>query len=163
MSVQTVCLGWHWQPYRYTRVATDVNGQRVLALPKWLAKMGRAAVANAYELDDVNNYRPDTALVNLYADGARLGMHQDKDEVINEPVVSLSIGDSCKFRFGNVEHRNQPYTDITLASGDALVFGRESRLAYHAVLKTYPDTAPSECGLEHGRINITMRTTGLHD
>jgi len=163
MSVETVCLGWHWQPYRYTRVATDVNGARVLELPDWLADLGRAAVADAYELDDASSYQPDTALVNYYSEGARLGMHQDKDEIINEPVVSLSIGDSCKFRFGNVENRNRPYSDITLCSGDAFVFGHESRFAYHAVPKTYPGTAPRDCGLEHGRINITMRMTGLQD
>ena len=90
-------------------------------------------------------------------------MHQDKDEIINGPVVSLSIGDSGKFRFGNVENRNRPYSDITLCSGDAFVFGRESRFAYHAVPKTYPGTAPPDCGLEHGRINITMRMTVLQD
>ncbi len=119
--------------------------------------------AATYELDDASNYQPDTALVNYYSEGARLGMHQDKDEIINEPVVSLSIGDSCKFRFGNVENRGRPYSDITLCSGDAFVFGHESRFAYHAVPKTYPGTAPSDCDLEHGRINITMRMTGLQD
>lgn len=54
-------------------------------------------------------------------------MHQDKDEVVNEPVVSLSIGNTCRFRLGNSDHRNKPYGDINLASGDALVFGRETR------------------------------------
>ena len=46
-------------------------------------------------------YRPDTALINFYDDAARMGMHQDKDEKVDEPVISLSIGDSCIFRFGN--------------------------------------------------------------
>src|SRR6185312_6784868 len=44
MSVQTVCLGWHWQPYRYSREATDVNGAPVLPLPDWLADLGRGAL-----------------------------------------------------------------------------------------------------------------------
>lgn len=42
MSVRTVCLGWHWQPYRYTRTADDVNGARVAAFPEWLAAWGRS-------------------------------------------------------------------------------------------------------------------------
>lgn len=45
MSVQTVCLGWHWQPYKYTRVATDVNGERVLPFPGWMVRLGRLALA----------------------------------------------------------------------------------------------------------------------
>jgi alkylated DNA repair protein (DNA oxidative demethylase) len=93
MSVQTVCLGWHWQPYRYTRRATDVNGARVLALPDWLADLGRHALA-AVAWPEAGAYRPDTALVNYYDATARMGLHQDKDEVVWEPVVSLSIGDS---------------------------------------------------------------------
>ncbi|MEP6464468.1 MAG: alpha-ketoglutarate-dependent dioxygenase AlkB [Frankiaceae bacterium] len=161
MSVQTVCLGWHWQPYRYTRAATDVNGRQVLALPGWLAELGRGAVADAYGSAAAAAYRPDTALVNFYDTTARLGMHQDKDETVDEPVVSLSIGDTCRFRFGNPDSRGRPYIDIDLVSGDAFVFGRQSRFAYHGVPKIYPDTASPVVGLQSGRINITLRVTGL--
>jgi len=45
MSVRTVCLGWHWQPYRYTRTAADAGGGRVVELPDWLAELGSAAVS----------------------------------------------------------------------------------------------------------------------
>jgi len=163
MSVRTVCLGWHWQPYRYTRTADDANGQRVLDFPDWLADFGRAALAEAYDSEAALAYRPDTALVNYYDDHARLGMHQDKDEKINAPVVSLSIGDSCCFRFGNTDSRGKPYSDIDLASGDAFVFGRQSRFANHGVPTIYSGTANPACGLHQGRINITMRATGLTD
>jgi alkylated DNA repair protein (DNA oxidative demethylase) len=88
-------------------------------------------------------------------------MHQDKDERSPAPVVSLSIGDSCTFRFGNTRNRGQPYEDVLLASGDLFVFGGPSRLAYHGVTKIHPGTAPAGCGLREGRINITMRVTGL--
>lgn len=161
MTVKTVCLGWHWQPYRYTRTADDVNGRRVLALPPWLIDLGRAAVADAYDQPTGDHYRPDTALVNFYDDTARLGMHQDKDEKTDDPVVSLSVGATCRFRFGNTENRSKPYTDLDLVSGDALVFGRASRFAYHGVPKVYPDSVDPDCGLSAGRINITMRVTGL--
>lgn len=159
MSVQTVCLGWRWQPYRYTRTADDINGHHVLAFPDWLGDIGRAAITAAYGPDI--DYRPDTALVNYYDTEARLGMHQDKDETVEEPVVSLSVGDACRFRFGNPHNRVKPYTDVDLSSGDAFVFGRESRFAYHGVPRICSDTADPASGLERGRINITMRVTGL--
>jgi len=164
MSVQTVCLGRHWQPYRYTREATDVNGVRVLPFPDWMVHLGRWALGETgYTPQEAARYEPDTALVNLYDRAACLGMHQDKDERSLAPVVSLSIGDACTFRFGNTENRNQPYTDLLLASGDLFVFGGLSRLAYHGVTRIHPDTAPEGCGLTSGRINITMRMTGLTD
>jgi alkylated DNA repair protein (DNA oxidative demethylase) len=161
MSVRTVCLGWHWQPYRYSRAATDVNGNRVLDFPDWMVRLGRRALVQAEMPTD--GYTPDTALVNFYDEAAKMGMHQDRDERTLEPVVSLSIGDSCLFRFGNTESRTKPYTDLTLASGDLFVFGGPSRLAFHGIQKIYPGTAPEGCGLQRGRINITMRVTGLSD
>lgn len=161
MSVETVCLGWHWLPYRYTRTADDVNGRRVRPLPDWLADLARGALADAYRQPDVADYQPDAALVNYYRAAARLGMHQDKDEIIDAPVVSFSVGDSCLFRFGNTDNRGQPYTDIRLASGDAFVFGAAARFAYHGVPKLFPDTAPDGCGIAGGRLNITVRATGL--
>ncbi len=162
MSVRTVCLGWHWRPYQYTREAVDVNGNRVLEFPDWMVRLGRRALVEATgDPDAGNGYTPDTALVNFYDDAARMGMHQDKDEVSLAPVVSLSIGDTCTFRFGNTEKRTKPYEDIALASGDLFVFGGPARLAFHGVTKVHPGTAPEGCGLNAGRINITMRVTGL--
>lgn len=162
MSVQTVCLGWHWQPYRYTREAYDVNGRRVLDFPDWMVRLGRKALAAAGAAPETAAaYTPDTALVNYYGEASRMGMHQDKDERSAAPVVSLSIGDSCVFRFGNTEGRRKPYTDVVLRSGDLFVFGGASRFAYHGVVKVHPGTAPAECGLAGGRINITMRVTGM--
>ncbi|GAA3880886.1 alpha-ketoglutarate-dependent dioxygenase AlkB [Leifsonia kafniensis] len=164
MSVRTVCLGWHWQPYRYTREAGDVNGVRVLEFPDWLADLGRRAVAEALQDPQAGaGYHPDAALVNYYDDTAKMGMHQDKDEISDAPVVSLSIGDTCKFRFGNTTDRGQPYTDLDLESGDLFVFGGPSRFAFHGVPKVYPDTGSRATGLARGRINITMRVTGLAD
>ena len=160
MSVKTVCLGWHWQPYRYTKTADDVGGGRVAEFPEWLAQLGRDAVTAAY--GDPRSYAPDAALVNFYDDAAAMGMHQDKDERSPAPVVSFSIGDSCVFRFGNTETRNKPWTDLALESGDLFVFGGPSRFAYHGVLKTLPGTGDPALGLK-GRLNITLRETGLTD
>lgn len=162
MSVKTVCLEWHWQPSGYSREATDVNGARVLPIPVWMVDLGRRALRDTdHSWVDVGSYEPDAALVNYYDSNARMGMHQDRDERSLSPVVSLSIGDACTFRFGNSESRGRPYLDVTLESGSLFVFGGPARLAFHGVTKVYPGTAPNGCGLEGGRINITMRVTGL--
>lgn len=160
MSVRTVCLGWHWRAGGYSRDAVDVNGRRVLDVPDWMVRLGRSAL-EAVGDPHAAAYTPDTALANLYEDGARMGMHQDKDERSRAPVVSLSVGDACRFRFGNTETRGRPYQDVDLRSGDLFVFGGPSRLAFHGVPKVHPGTAPADCGLASGRLNITLRVTGL--
>ncbi len=162
MSVKTVCLGWHWQPYKYSRTADDMDGIRVADFPQWMVDLGRRALRDAYaDPAAAAAYTPDVALINYYDDHARLGPHQDKDEKTDEPVVSLSIGDRCIFRFGNTSTRTKPYTDIELVTGDLFVFGGPSRFAYHGVTRTIPGTADPATGLERGRINITMRVTGM--
>jgi alkylated DNA repair protein (DNA oxidative demethylase) len=162
MSVRTVCLGWHWSPYQYTRTAAEAGGAEVAPMPDWLVELGRSAVAAAYGDPDAGAlYRPDTTLINFYDDQSRMGMHQDKDEKSNQPVVSLSIGDTAVFRFGNTENRNRPYTDVELLSGDLFVFGGASRFAYHGVTKILPRSADPACGLPAGRLNLTLRETGL--
>lgn len=160
MSVRAVCLGWHWRPHGYSREAVDVNGRRVLDFPDWMVRLGRQALV-AVGYPDAAEYTPDTAIANFYDDTAKMGMHQDRDERSTAPVVSLSIGDTARFRFGNADSRGRPYRDLDLQSGDLFVFGGPSRLAFHGVPKIYPGTAPRGCGLSAGRINITLRVTGL--
>ncbi|GGT31784.1 alpha-ketoglutarate-dependent dioxygenase AlkB family protein [Streptomyces purpureus] len=152
MSVQTLCLGWRWEPYRYVPGTAE--------LPAWLAGLGREALVAAY--GEHGGYAPDTALVNFYdaGAGAKMGMHRDREERSGAPVVSLSLGDTCVFRFGNTENRGRPYTDVELVSGDLFVFGGPSRFAYHGVPKVYGGTADPALGLA-GRLNITLRETGL--
>jgi DNA oxidative demethylase len=162
MSAQTVCLGWHWVPYRYTRIAEDTDGAPVMPMPPQLVDLGRRAVAAVHGPAAAATYEPDAALVNFYDATAKMGMHQDKDESVDAPVVSLSLGDDCTFRFGNAEHRNRPYTDVTLRSGDLFVFGGPSRWAFHGVPRIHPGTADPSLGIS-GRLNITIRQTGLTD
>ena len=134
----------------------------MLPLPHWLEELGRRALA-AVGWPDPTAYVPDTAVINFYDTAATMGLHQDKDEVSLAPVVSFSVGDACVFRFGNTENRRRPFTDVDLRSGDLFVFGGPARLAYHGVIKIIPGTAPDDCGLTEGRINITLRVTGLSD
>jgi alkylated DNA repair protein (DNA oxidative demethylase) len=162
MSVQMVCLGWHWVPYRYTPTADDVDGAPVTPFPSWLGELGRRAIRDAFgDPALAAGYAPDVALVNRYADGARMGMHQDRDERRDDPVVSLSLGDSCTFRFGNTVNRGRPYTDIELASGDLFVFGEPARFAFHGVPRVDQGSGSADIGVSGERLNITMRVTGL--
>ncbi|MHA6792073.1 alpha-ketoglutarate-dependent dioxygenase AlkB [Pseudonocardia bannensis] len=162
MSARQVCLGWHWYPYRYSRTRDDQDGSPVTPFPDRLGDLGRAAVADAY-LDPARGaaYRPDIALINHYAADARMGLHRDSDEKVLEPVVSLSLGAACVFRLGNTADRGRPWTDVELCSGDLLVFGDESRLAYHGVPRLLTDLDAPDIGLAHGRLNITLRVSGL--
>jgi alkylated DNA repair protein (DNA oxidative demethylase) len=163
MSVQAVCLGWHWYPYAYTRTADDTDGTPVKPFPESLVIAGRDAVAAAYGAGSAEHasYRPDAAIVNLYPDGARLGLHQDGEEPSDAPVVTISLGDTCTFRMAGVDRRNGPFTDVELRSGDLLVFGRENRRIFHGVPRVTAGTAPEGLGLPPGRLSITLRETGL--
>ncbi|MFC8089702.1 alpha-ketoglutarate-dependent dioxygenase AlkB family protein [Streptomyces sp. NPDC057301] len=161
MTARQVCLGWHWYPYAYARTVVDGDGAPVKPFPGWLGELGRRAVRDTLGADLLGGPEAayDIALINFYEADARMGMHRDSDEKSDAPVVSLSLGDTCVFRFGNTETRSRPYTDVELRSGDLFVFGGPSRLAYHGVPKVQPGTAPPELGLT-GRLNITLRVSG---
>ena len=160
MSVQSVCLGWHWQPYAYSRTADDTDGAPVKPLPDSLATLARAAVADTLGPTAADDYRPDAAIVNLYAPDARLGLHCDAEEPSDAPVVTISLGDTGIFRLAGVDRRTGPFTDVQLRSGDLLVFGGVNRRIYHGVPKVLPGTGP-DLGLPPGRLSITVRETGL--
>ncbi|WP_329388685.1 alpha-ketoglutarate-dependent dioxygenase AlkB [Streptomyces sp. NBC_01351] len=160
MTARQVCLGLHWYPYAYAPTAVDGDGAPVKPMPRWLAELGRKAVADAYGRVPDREVEYDIALVNFYEGDSRMGMHRDAEEKSGAPVVSLSLGDSCVFRFGNTTSRGRPYRDVELRSGDLFVFGDSSRLAYHGVPKVLPGTGPQGLGLT-GRLNITLRVGGL--
>ncbi|MEV6180981.1 alpha-ketoglutarate-dependent dioxygenase AlkB family protein [Streptomyces sp. NPDC052016] len=162
MTARQVCLGLHWYPYAYARTAVDGDGAPVKPFPGWLGDLGRRAVADALGPEQARAAAYDIALINFYDGDARMGMHRDADERSDAPVVSLSLGDTCVFRFGNTETRTRPYTDVELRSGDLFVFGGPSRLAYHGVPRVLPGTAPVGLGLT-GRLNVTLRVSGFPD
>jgi DNA oxidative demethylase len=168
MSVRIACLGWHWYPYRYSKTVDDDDGRRVAPFPTWLGQLASKAVDDALELEPRLNgarasdaYEPDVALLNWYSERAKMGMHTDKDEPSDAPVVSISLGDSCIFRFGTPESRGRPWVDTVLASGDLVVFGGASRRAYHGVPKLLSGTTDPRCGIRGGRFNVTIRESGL--
>jgi alkylated DNA repair protein (DNA oxidative demethylase) len=107
--------------------------------------------------DDLTGYPrpPQACLVNFYDTGARMGLHQDRDESdFSAPVLSISLGDACLFRIGGTERR-QPTRSFRLESGDVVILGGESRLAFHGVDRIYPTT--STLLRDGGRINLTLR------
>ncbi|WP_280718933.1 alpha-ketoglutarate-dependent dioxygenase AlkB [Kitasatospora sp. MAP5-34] len=170
MSVRMVCLGWHWYPYGYARTVVDGDGAPVKPFPPELVELARRALADAYgttaggtgerEIVGAAGYAPDVAVINHYPHGAKMGLHRDREERVDAPVVSLSLGDTCVFRLGNTETRTRPWTDLELRSGDLLVFGGPARFAYHGVVRTLPGTADPGLGLV-GRLNLTLRQSGL--
>jgi alkylated DNA repair protein (DNA oxidative demethylase) len=104
---------------------------------------------------------PEACLINFYHPTAKMGLHQDRDEEdFAAPVVSLSLGDSCLFRIGGSK-RSDPTRSFRLSSGDAVVLGGDTRLAFHGVDRILPGT--STLLPEGGRINLTMRRVTRFD
>jgi alkylated DNA repair protein (DNA oxidative demethylase) len=104
---------------------------------------------------------PDCCLVNFYGEGARMGLHQDKDEGdFSYPVVSISLGDEALFRMGGVD-RAEGTQSVWLRSGDVVVMGGAARLAWHGVDRVRHGTS----GLlaKGGRINLTLRVVERAD
>jgi len=98
---------------------------------------------------------PECCLVNLYREGARMGLHQDHDETaLDAPVMSVSLGDEALFRIGGATRR-APSQSLKLRSGDVLTFGGPARLAFHGIDRVIGRTSALVPG--GGRINLTLR------
>ena len=145
-------LGWVADRSGYRYQATHPQtGRRWPPIPEPVMAIWRA-LAN-YPHD------PEACLVNYYEPTARMGMHRDEDEQdFNAPVVSISLGDDCRFRVGGLE-RGGPTQSFRLRSGDVAVLGGESRLAHHGVDRIYPGTSTllAPHFPQGGRINLTLR------
>ena len=98
---------------------------------------------------------PDACLANLYRTGARMGLHQDRDEAdFSAPVLSVSLGDTAIFRLGG-PRRADPSRSMRLASGDVCLLTGSARLAFHGVDRTIPGSSRLLPG--GGRLNLTLR------
>ena len=145
--------GWVTDPsgYRYDGIDPD-SGKPWPAMPPAFRELAaQAAVAGSFE-----NFAPDACLINRYAPGARMSLHQDKDELdFAAPIVSVSLGLPAIFLFGGAKRADKP-NRYRLEHGDVVVWGGPSRLLFHGV-------APLADG-EHAlmgrqRINLTFRKT----
>jgi len=154
MSVATTSCGdWGWvsdkKGYRYA--ATDpLTGKAWPQMPASFEQLARQAASMA----GFNHFAPDACLINRYQPGARMGLHQDKDERdFSQPIVSVSLGIPAVFQMGGFTRGDKAMT-LTIYHGDILVWGGESRLRFHGVLPLKPGKHPAlgEC-----RINLTFR------
>jgi DNA oxidative demethylase len=141
-------LGWvsDVKGYRYQPTHPD-TGAPWPAIPDMVLDIWRA----------VSNYPhdPEACLVNFYAAGTKMGLHQDKDEDdFAAPVVSISLGDTAVFRIGGLTRGGKTST-LKLQSGDVLVMGGEARMCFHGVDRVLSGT--STLLKDGGRINMTLR------
>ena len=141
-------LGWvsDTKGYRYQKTH-PISGEQWPAMPK--------AVVEIW--NDLSGFdkEPECCLINYYSDGAKMGLHRDEDEeTFDAPVVSISLGDTARFRIGGA-NRKDPTRSFKLSSGDALVMAGPSRLAYHGIDRIYPGS--SDLLSKGGRVNLTLR------
>lgn len=144
-------LGWTTDDRGYLYAPVDpMTGSAWPPMPAvFQALCHDAAVAAGYA-----DFTPDACLVNRYAVGAKLSLHQDKDEPdLRAPIISVSLGLPAVFQFGGLR-RNDPLKRLMLEHGDVVVWGRESRLFYHGIQPLKPGVHPQTGEF---RFNLTFR------
>ncbi|WP_409373262.1 DNA oxidative demethylase AlkB [Pseudomonas baltica] len=147
-------LGWvsDRQGYRYSAV-DPLSGEPWPALPPLMLELAREAAQKA----GFEHFDPDACLINHYAPGARMSLHQDRDEKqLGEPIVSVSLGLPATFLFGGFE-RSDRTQRVPLVHGDVVVWGGADRLRFHGVLPIKP---AEHSLLGPWRINCTFRKAG---
>ncbi|MGS1126074.1 DNA oxidative demethylase AlkB [Rhodanobacter sp. UC4437_H4] len=147
-------LGWvsDRRGYRYDPIDPD-SGRPWPPMPAVFLQLADAAAAHA----GFTGFVPDACLLNRYEAGARLSLHQDRDERdLGQPIVSVSLGIPAVFLFGGLQRADRPQR-VPLAHGDVVVWGGPARLRYHGVLPLKPHHHPL---LGETRINLTFRRAG---
>ncbi|WP_338557200.1 DNA oxidative demethylase AlkB [Erwinia sp. E_sp_B04_7] len=154
MSVaMTNCGDFGWSTdsrgYQYSE-RDSVSGQRWPAMPALFRQLARACASEA----GFPQFSPDACLINRYEPGAKLTLHQDKDEQdLKQPIVSVSLGLPAVFQFGGFE-RGDATQRVLLEHGDIVVWGGPSRLRYHGILPLKPGIHPLTGAF---RFNLTFR------
>ncbi|CAN5404293.1 DNA oxidative demethylase AlkB [soil metagenome] len=137
--------------YRYDAIDPD-SGQPWPPMPEVFAEIAAQAAAKA----GFANFGPEACLVNRYEPGAKMSLHQDKDELdFNAPIVSVSLGLPATFLFGGL-NRSDKTARYRLTHCDVVVWGGPARLAYHGVMPLPEGEHPL---LGRQRINLTFRKT----
>jgi alkylated DNA repair protein (DNA oxidative demethylase) len=146
-------VGWvtDRRGYRYD-VNDPESGQPWPAMPSVLLTLAR----DAAEAGGFTDFAPDACLINCYVPGAKMSLHQDKDETdFSAPIVSVSLGLPATFLFGGLK-RSDKTQRYRLTHGDVVVWGGPSRLFYHGVAPLAEGEHPL---LKRQRINLTFRKT----
>lgn len=150
MSVQMTSAGkygWISDTSGYSYARTHPNGTAWPAIPD--------SILNIWAQVSGTDRSPDCCLINFYREGAKMGMHQDRDEAsFDFPVVSISLGDDARFRVGHTTKGGTTET-VMLRSGDVAMMGNDARLVYHGVDRI--DFGTSTLLKQGGRINLTLR------
>lgn len=146
-------VGWTTDSHGYLYSPIDpLTSQPWPAMPTIFRELSDAASKAA----GYPGFAPDACLINRYAVGAKLSLHQDKDELnLQQPIVSVSLGLPAVFQFGGLK-RNDPLKRVMLEHGDVVVWGGASRLFYHGIL---PLKAGQHSATGEFRYNITFRHT----
>ncbi len=135
--------------YRYDPIDPD-SGRPWPAMPGVFCELAAAAATQA----GFDSFVPDVCLINRYVPGARLTLHQDRDERDGKaPIVSVSLGLPAVFQFGGPK-RSDPTRRIPLVHGDVAVWGGPARFFHHGVLPLKPGCHPLT---GEQRINLTFR------
>ena len=147
-------LGWvtDRRGYRYDQRDPE-TGQTWPPLPDSFLELARGAAARA----GFPGFLPDACLINRYEPGARLSLHQDRNEKdMDQPIVSISLGIPATFLLGGMA-RSERAVKLELIHGDVLVWGGPDRLRYHGVMPLKEAVHPL---LDRQRINLTFRKAG---
>ena len=140
-------FGWFSDQRGYRYVKQHPSGVNWPEIPDSIIAIWRAVAGTVPD--------PECCLVNFYGEGARMGLHQDRDEAnFDWPVVSISLGDDALFRVGGTE-RGGKTESIWLQSGDVAVMGGPARLNYHGIDRI--KFGSSSLLKEGGRLNVTLR------
>ena len=143
--------GWVTDASGYRYSETDpLSGKPWPAMPDVIARLARAAA----EAAGFQDFVPDACLINRYEPGARMGLHQDRDERDRrQPIVSVSFGLPATFLFGGAK-RSDPQVKLLLEHGDVVVWGGPARLYYHGIAPLKDGAHPV---LRRQRLNLTLR------
>ena len=154
MSVaMTNCGSYGWvtdrSGYRYDAVDPE-SGDEWPPMPESLQRLATDAAAHA----GFGGFVPDACLINRYEPGARMSLHQDRNERdFDQPIVSVSLGLPAVFLFGGSRRADQPRR-VELRHGDVMVWGGPARLRYHGVMPLRDGIHPV---VGRHRINLTLR------
>jgi alkylated DNA repair protein (DNA oxidative demethylase) len=143
--------GWVTDRTGYRYDGTDPeSGEKWPAMPDVFRELAREAATEA----SFKRFSPDACLINRYEPGARMSLHQDKDEQdFGAPIVSVSLGIPATFLFGGLKRSDKPQK-FRLTHGDVVVWGGPSRLFFHGIAPL-ADGEHALMGRE--RINLTFR------
>jgi alkylated DNA repair dioxygenase AlkB len=147
-----MCLGLYWNPVDYLYYDKGPQGHQI---PDELKHLTGKILKEHFPVD---NFRPDTVLVNFYTEDSSMGLHVDKDEPNNTaPIIGLNFGSTCRFFYEDVDGQMK---DIRIPGNSIYIFGKSARMMRHGLGSIYTKSLSpgSEKFLKNKeRVNLTIR------